>query len=96
MKICPKCSDEYIQMDKHYMKMARARNKKRIKLEEAQAKEKARERNKERIKLEEAQAKEKAREREQIALKSICRKCRSSVAYLNGYCWECYKMEKNA
>ena len=41
MKICPKCSDEYIQMDKNYMKMAKARNEERRKQEEAEIKARA-------------------------------------------------------
>ena len=97
MKVCPKCSDEYIQMDKNYMKMARARNRERVKQEEAQAVAKAK-----RLAEEKATAKqrekeaEEAREKEQIALKGVCRKCHTSVAYLDGYCWECFKMQRNA
>lgn len=97
MKICPKCSDEYIQMDKHYIKMAKARNKEIIKQEQEDKIKTKQQKKEDRIKAKQREKKaEKAREEEQIALRGKCLKCRTSVADLKGYCWECYKMEKNA
>lgn len=73
MKICSKCSDQYIQMDRNYMKMAKARNKDRT------------------IHQKNTFDKEEVQQE-----KNMCKKCYTSIVYLNGYCWECYKIEMNA